>query len=57
MLRKRLDRNQRLKRLRALPVCCELLRVTPRPLADEAQRAGRERSTEDTQRFEFDKSK
>ena len=54
MLRKRLDGDERLQRLGALPVVRELLRMRARPFADEAQSACRQRPVEDTQRFKLD---
>ncbi len=54
MLRQRLDRNQRLQRLGALPVVCELLRMRACPFADEAQSARRQRPVEDADGFKLD---
>jgi hypothetical protein len=56
MLRQRLDRDERLQRLRQPPVLRELFGMLARPLTNESQRARRKRSAEHAQRAEFDLS-
>jgi hypothetical protein len=56
MLRQRVDRHERLECLGEIPVLGELLGVKSRPVADEPQRAWRQRPAEHTPSPEFDLS-
>lgn len=54
MLGERVDRFQRLKRLREIPVAFELLGVHIRPLPDQPQGPRRQRAVEDPPGPELD---
>lgn len=56
MLGQRIDRHQRLKSLRELPVALELLGVQARPFADQSQRPGWQMTVQDLQRPKGDLS-
>jgi hypothetical protein len=54
MLRERLDRHQRLERLRQLPILGKLRTAERCPLADQSQCARRQRPVQDVERSELD---